>query len=190
MRILEAFPPVDRFTTPKGAESSGREVTALHSGNAGDIIYSLPTCYQLGVTHFIINVCEDPGFGKRAMSLATARSLGPLLVGQGAVREVSVITSAVPWEYPLAVILSLATSARWVPFALLAFLTIGYVPRFDFSIYGDRRQSREEARDCVHRFYAGQGNGLCLMTYPAPIPNQLRHARELGVSFARENSGP
>ncbi|WP_250502464.1 hypothetical protein [Caballeronia sp. AZ7_KS35] len=98
MSILEAIPVVaDFFASEESNPDSWR--SGLHSGNLGDIIYSLPTCRALEINHLILNVCADPAFGGRALSEQAARGLVPLLLAQGFIRRVTIIKSGVPWEY-------------------------------------------------------------------------------------------
>jgi len=97
VKLCSLFPPILEIASDGPAPA--REVTALHSGNLGDVIYSLPTATALGVTHYVLNVCVDPAFGNRALSSEGATKLAPLLLGQGAIRRVTVIASHVPWEY-------------------------------------------------------------------------------------------
>ena len=97
MKLFTLFPPI--LQIPSDAADARPEISALHSGNLGDVIYSLPTAFALGVTHFVLNVCVDPAFGNRAMNSDGARKLAPLLAGLGTIRRVSVIASQVPWEY-------------------------------------------------------------------------------------------
>lgn len=76
--------------------------SCIHSGNAGDIIYSLPTVKMLGAEHFIINLCSDPafgGWGGRSITLETARALSPLLIAQDYIKRVSIVKSNLPLEY-------------------------------------------------------------------------------------------
>ncbi len=96
LKLASVFPVL----AEEGAQKSGRvEITGLHSGNLGDIIYSLPTAYALGITHYVINVCADPAFGSRSINSDSAMALAKLLVGQGSLCRVSVIQTHVPWEY-------------------------------------------------------------------------------------------
>ena len=97
MNILNAFPLVLDLRKSDYKESAP-PVSALHSGNMGDIIYSLPTCDLLGVNHYIINICSDPAFLNRTISERSARALAPLLLAQKNLSRVSVVKSNVPWE--------------------------------------------------------------------------------------------
>lgn len=97
MPLLELFPPILQLESKVADE--GNPISAIHSGNVGDVIYSLPTAYCLGVTHFILNVCTDPGLSGRVMTSEAALKLAPLLLDQGSVRRVSVIRSQIPLEY-------------------------------------------------------------------------------------------
>jgi hypothetical protein len=97
MKLFSLFPPV--FEASRQIEGLAPEVRALHSGNIGDVIYSLPTAFALGVTHYVLNVCADPTFGHRVMNSDAAEKLAKLLINQGSIRRVSVIRSNVPWEF-------------------------------------------------------------------------------------------
>lgn len=98
MSILKEIPCVaDFFAT--GATDSDYWRSGLHSGNIGDIIYSLPTCRMLGINHVILNLCADPAFGGRVLIEGSARALAPLLLSQKFVRRVTIVRSNVPWEY-------------------------------------------------------------------------------------------
>ncbi len=65
--------------------------SCIHSGNAGDIIYSLPTVKKLGAGHFIMNASNAPGFGARFLDEKTAFSLIPLLLDQPYIKRVSIV---------------------------------------------------------------------------------------------------
>lgn len=100
MTLLTTFPVIaDLYKSPSGPGSAKSYVSGVHSGNLGDIIYSLPTCYQLGINHFIINVCVDPFFGARVMLEKSARSLAPLLLEQPNIERVTIVKAQVPFEY-------------------------------------------------------------------------------------------
>ena len=71
----------------------------IHSGNAGDIIYSLPTVIELGANHYVINLCSDPGFGGRNIDFSTARALAPLLLVQPYIKRVTIVSSNLPLEF-------------------------------------------------------------------------------------------
>jgi hypothetical protein len=97
MKLFDLFPPILDLRGDEYRPS--HSVSALHSGNLGDLIYSLPTAYALGVTHYVLNICSDPTFGGRNLTREGALKLAPLLVDQGPIRRVSVIQSHVPFEY-------------------------------------------------------------------------------------------
>ncbi|MCZ2341495.1 MAG: hypothetical protein LC104_06820, partial [Bacteroidales bacterium] len=97
MSILQTFPTVADFRDTTGFDGPWR--SAVHSGNIGDIIYSLPTCRMLEVNHYILNLCADPAFGGRVLLERSARSLAPLLLAQKYIRRVTIIKSNVPLEY-------------------------------------------------------------------------------------------
>ncbi len=96
--LLQHF-PVALDLIRSGFDKNATWVSALHSGNLGDIIYGLPTCYLLGVNHIVLNVCVDPAFGGRVLTTAGAVALAPLLLEQHGIGRVTVIQSNVPWEY-------------------------------------------------------------------------------------------
>ena len=73
--------------------------SCIHSGNAGDIVYSLPTVRELGANHYIINLCSDRGFGGRNIDFSTARALAPLLLSQPYIKRVTILSSNIPLEY-------------------------------------------------------------------------------------------
>jgi hypothetical protein len=73
--------------------------SCIHSGNAGDIVYSLPTATELGANHYVINLCSDPGFGGRNIDFPTARALAPLLLSQPYIERVSIVSSNIPLEF-------------------------------------------------------------------------------------------
>ena len=97
MTLLDLFPPI--LDLNSDASDRSPTVSALHSGNIGDVIYSLPTARLLKVTHYILNVCTDPSFGGRVMTREAAVKLAPLLLGQGTIRRLSVIQSQIPLEF-------------------------------------------------------------------------------------------
>ena len=97
MKLYTLFPPLLELSSENPI--TGREVVALHSGNLGDIIYSLPTAYALGVTHYILNIYVEGQFGTRVLSRDAAFKLAPLLLDQGTIRRVSVIHSNLAWEF-------------------------------------------------------------------------------------------
>jgi len=76
--------------------------SCIHSGNAGDIIYSLPTAKELGASHYIINLTSDPAFGGlggRAITFPMARALAPLLLSQPYIKRVTIVSSNLPLEF-------------------------------------------------------------------------------------------
>lgn len=97
LKLTKLFPVLLDLHTD--SDSTATEIVGLHSGNLGDIIYSLPTAFALGVNHYIINICQDPNFAARVLTVESALALAPLLLGQGTINRVTVINSQVPWEY-------------------------------------------------------------------------------------------
>ncbi len=73
--------------------------TCIHSGNAGDIIYSLPTVKELGAKHYIINLNSDPAVGGRGITFETAKALAPLLLVQPYIERVTIVKCNVFLEY-------------------------------------------------------------------------------------------
>lgn len=98
MSILEEIPVVAEFFVSEDVIPDSW-CSGLHSGNIGDIIYSLPTCRMLNINHIILNICADPRFGARVLNEQAARALAPLLLAQKFIRRVTIIKSGVPWEY-------------------------------------------------------------------------------------------
>ncbi len=72
-------------------------LSAIHSGNAGDILYSLPSIRALGVRHVILNVFRsfDP---LRKLTREAADALVPLLMAQDYIDRVTVVQAGVPLE--------------------------------------------------------------------------------------------
>ena len=73
------------------------QVSGIHSGNAGDLIYSLPAVRALGIRHLILNVYQDPN-PLRKLPEHTARALAPLLLAQDYLDRVTIVTAGVPLE--------------------------------------------------------------------------------------------
>lgn len=71
--------------------------SAIHSGNGGDIIYSLPTVKTLGIRHIILNVYRSPD-PLRKLAEEMARSLAPLLLAQDYLDRVTIVSAGVPLE--------------------------------------------------------------------------------------------
>lgn len=78
-------------------DPAGPPVSGIHSGNAGDVIYSLPSVRALGIRHLILNVYTDPD-PLRKLSERNARALTPLLLAQEYVDRVTLVTAGVPLE--------------------------------------------------------------------------------------------
>lgn len=78
-----------------GADPSPGAISAIHSGNIGDVIYALPTVRALGVSHLLLNVCEDPGAGGRILTEAMARSLVSLLLDQPTIDTVDIVAAPI-----------------------------------------------------------------------------------------------
>ena len=75
----------------EGTDKAEKLKSCIHSGNAGDIIYSLPAVKTLGAEHFIMNASNAPGFGARFLDEKTALSLMPLLLSQSYIKRVTVV---------------------------------------------------------------------------------------------------
>ncbi len=72
-------------------------VSGIHSGNAGDVIYSLPAVRALGIRHLVLNVYRDPK-PFRELTEQNARALAPLLLAQDYLDRVTLVTAGVPLE--------------------------------------------------------------------------------------------
>lgn len=68
-----------------------REKSAIHSGKLGDIIYALPTCRALGVTHLYLNLFLHSSDPLRSFSLDAAKSIVSLLLNQSYLRKISIL---------------------------------------------------------------------------------------------------
>lgn len=92
--ILDVFEPLQTFSksTPQ------KPYSAIHSGNVGDIIYSLPTAKLLGVNSYILNICPDPRSG-RLLTEASASGLVSLLLEQPWIEHVKIINANLPLEF-------------------------------------------------------------------------------------------
>jgi hypothetical protein len=75
--------------------------SAIHSGNAGDILYALPTIRALGVRHLYLNVFESPTDPVRKLTEETALALAPLLLAQSYIDRVTVVEAGVSLEQVL-----------------------------------------------------------------------------------------
>jgi hypothetical protein len=87
-RTIEDFRQNDRVAP---------QVSGIHSGNAGDLIYSLPAVRALGIRHLILNVYRDPN-PLRNLTEQNARALVPLLLAQDYLDRVTLVTAGVPLE--------------------------------------------------------------------------------------------
>ena len=79
----------DKFK--EGTDKTEKLKSCIHSGNAGDIIYSLPAVKALGAEHFIMNTSNASGSGARFLDEKTALSLMPLLLSQPYIKRVSIV---------------------------------------------------------------------------------------------------
>ena len=87
-RTIEDFRKNDR---------AAPQVSGIHSGNAGDVIYSLPAVRALGIRHLILNVYRDPD-PLRKLTERNARALAPLLLAQDYLDRVTLVSAGVPLE--------------------------------------------------------------------------------------------
>lgn len=76
-----------------GAKTQGP--SAVHSGNMGDVVYSLPACKALGVTRLLLNLVADKPLSGRVLSHKSAEFLAPLLVMQPWLQEVAIVDAPV-----------------------------------------------------------------------------------------------
>ncbi len=88
------FRTIEDFRKNDGAAA---QVSGIHSGNAGDVIYSLPSVRALGIRHLILNVYRDPN-PLRKLTERNARALAPLLLAQDYLDRVTLVTAGVPLE--------------------------------------------------------------------------------------------
>ncbi|MDR3698640.1 MAG: hypothetical protein P4L56_03335 [Candidatus Sulfopaludibacter sp.] len=80
-----------------GTGHAAPRVSGIHSGNAGDVIYSLPAVRALGIRHLVLNVYRDPN-PLRRLTEENARALVPLLLAQDYVDRVTLVSAGVPLE--------------------------------------------------------------------------------------------
>lgn len=76
-----------------GAKTQGP--SAVHSGNMGDVIYSLAACKALGVERLLLNLVSDKPLSGRVLSQKSAEFLAPLLVMQPWLQEVAIVEAPV-----------------------------------------------------------------------------------------------
>jgi len=98
MSILKEIPCVADFS----AEGDGEHCvlrSGLHSGSEEDVIYSIPTCRTLEISHIILNVCDAAGLGQHVLDARSARRLAPLLLAQNFIRRVTIVESNVRWVH-------------------------------------------------------------------------------------------
>lgn len=81
----------------KPGTDGGKQLSAIHSGNGGDILYSLPAVKALGVRHFILNVFRSPD-PLRKLTQEMAFSLVPLLLEQDYIDRVTVVRAGLSLE--------------------------------------------------------------------------------------------
>lgn len=95
--ISIAFKTVlDRAKEGFDAETAALK-SAIHSGNGGDILYSLPAVKALGVRHLILNVYRAPD-PHRKLPEDMAAALVPLLLAQDYIDRVTIVAAGVPLE--------------------------------------------------------------------------------------------
>ena len=84
-------------------------------------------------------------------------------------------------------LISEAVQLRWLRIIAAGVLLLPYVNEMDLvKVYAREHDTREAARACVRKYYAGRGTGDCPGTYPANIASRLQRAREMGVAFATD----
>ena len=88
------FRTIDDF---RKENTPGPLVSGIHSGNTGDLIYSLPAVRAAGIRHLILNVYQDPS-PLRKLTEPAARALVPLLLAQDYLDRVTIVTAGVPLE--------------------------------------------------------------------------------------------
>lgn len=88
------FRTIDDF---RKAGVAASQVSGIHSGNAGDVLYSLPAVRSLGIRHLILNVYRDPN-PLRHLTEENARQLAPLLLAQDYLDRVTLVSAGVPLE--------------------------------------------------------------------------------------------
>ena len=88
------FRTIDDF---RKENTAGPLVSGIHSGNAGDLIYSLPAVRAAGIRHLILNVYQDPS-PLRKLTESAARALAPLLLAQDYLDRVTIVAAGVPLE--------------------------------------------------------------------------------------------
>lgn len=81
---------LESFQRQGAAALSAQGRSAAHSGNLGDILYSLPAARALGVSHYVLNCCHDPGLWQRQLSREGSRFLVPLLLAQPWIASVEI----------------------------------------------------------------------------------------------------
>jgi hypothetical protein len=75
---------------------------------------------------------------------------------------------------------------RMVIPALWLFCCVSYRDSWsDFDSYARTAQYHQAALNYTRQFYRHGGNGYCQWLFPRPIPDLLRRAKELGLSFTR-----
>lgn len=83
--------------TKENSITSTPTKSGIHSGNGGDILYSLPAVKALGIRHLILNVYRGPD-PNRKLTAEMAAGLVPLLLAQGYIDRVTVVSAGVPLE--------------------------------------------------------------------------------------------
>ncbi len=72
--------------------------TAIHSGKLGDVIYALPACRDMGITHLVLNVYLPLDEPLRHFPYTAAKQILPLLLAQDYLEEVTISKCQVPLE--------------------------------------------------------------------------------------------
>lgn len=66
-------------------------LSAVHSGNMGDIVYAVPTIRALGIETLYLNTVSDPGLGRRKLTCSDATFIAPLIRELTGVKRVIVV---------------------------------------------------------------------------------------------------
>lgn len=83
--------PIQKLYSSESGPVVGREISAIHSGKLGDIIYALPTCRALQINHLILNAYTPQDDPLRSFPLEHAKQLIPLLLEQPYIKRVSIV---------------------------------------------------------------------------------------------------
>jgi len=87
--------PVEREVCATHGADYSRARCFVHSGNLGDVLYSLPAVHALGISRYLLNLCADPGLWQRRLTLDGARFLRPLLLVQPCIAAVQIVRAPI-----------------------------------------------------------------------------------------------